>query len=317
MGKNGPMAEIRFLPDHKVVETRKSQTILAAALKAGIPHTHACGGNARCSTCRVMVLDGIENCSEPTWKETRIVKKLGFNPAFRLACQTVASGQVTVRRLVLDPADVALTDARTQPVPVGDEKEIAVLFCDIRSFTPLAESLLPYDVIHLLNRFHYDMAQCIEAQGGIVSVTMGDGLMAIFGHGPDPGPAAAQPLRAVRAALAMLEAIDARKPEVERLYARAFDIGIGIHFGRAVVGYMGNQLLVPTAIGDCVNVASRIEGANKKVGTRLLVSQDLYTMIPELLEIGQKAVVNLAGKEESFHLFEVTGLKGAAGTPSG
>jgi adenylate cyclase len=304
--------EIRFLPDHKVVETKKSQTILAAALKAGIPHTHACGGNARCSTCRVMILEGMENCSEPTWKETRIVKKLGFSPSFRLACQTVATGQVSVRRLVLDPADVTLTDARQQPVPIGDEKDVAILFCDIRSFTPLAESLLPYDVIHLLNRFHFDMAQCIEAHGGIVSVTMGDGLMAIFGHGEDPGPPAAQPLRAVRAALAMLAAIDARKEDLERLYGRAFDIGIGIHFGKAVVGYMGNQLLVPTAIGDVVNVASRIEGANKKVGTRLLVSEDLYGAIPEFLEIGQRAAVALAGKEGAFTLFEVTGLKGGA-----
>lgn len=305
------MAEIRFLPDHKVVETKKSQTILSAALKAGIPHTHACGANARCSTCRVLIVDGMENCSEPTWKETRIVKKLGFNSAFRLACQTVVSGQVTVRRLVLDPADIALTDARNQPVPIGDEKDIAVLFCDIRSFTPLAESLLPYDVIHLLNRFHYDMAQCIQAQGGIVTVTMGDGLMAIFGH-DDDAPADAGARQAVQAALAMLSSVDARKAEVERLYARAFDIGIGIHVGKAVVGYMGNQQLVPTAIGDCVNVASRIEGANKKVGTRLLVSEDLYERIPEQLEIGQRAAVALAGKEGTFSLFEVTGVRAGA-----
>jgi adenylate cyclase len=303
------MAEIRFLPDHKVVETKKSQTILSAALKAGIPHTHACGGNARCSTCRVMVIEGIENCAEPTWKETRIVKKLGFNASFRLACQTVVNGQVTVRRLVLDPADIALTDARQMPVPIGDEKKIAVLFCDIRSFTPLAESLLPYDVIHLLNRFHYDMSEIIEEQGGIVTVTMGDGLMAIFGHEEDAGPPAASCLKAVRAALALLASIDERKPEVERLYGRPFDIGIGVHFGPAIVGYMGHQSSVPTAIGDVVNVASRIEGANKKTGTRLLVSEDLYEDIAEFLTIGQKAAVQLAGKEGAFNLFEVTGLR--------
>jgi adenylate cyclase len=303
------MAEIRFLPDHKVVETKKSQTILAAALKAGIPHTHACGGNARCSTCRVIVLEGVEHCSEPTWKESRIVKKLGFNSSFRLACQTVATGQVTVRRLVLDPADIALTDARNQPVPIGDEKNIAVLFCDIRSFTPLAESLLPYDVIHLLNRFHYDMAQCIEAQGGIVTVTMGDGLMAIFGHDDDSQATALKCLNGVRAALAMLASIDERKAEVERLYGRSFDIGIGLHFGSAIVGYMGNQMQVPTAIGDVVNVASRIEGANKKTGTRLLVSEEIYEDIAEFLEVGQKAAVQLAGKEGAFNLFEVTGIR--------
>lgn len=303
------MAEIRFLPDRKVVETKKSQTILAAALKAGIPHTHACGANARCSTCRVLVVEGIEHCSEPTWKETRIVKRLGFNSNFRLACQTVANGPVTVRRLVLDPADIALTDARDQPVPIGDEKTIAVLFSDIRSFTPLAERLLPYDVIHLLNRFHFDMNRCIAEQGGIVSVTMGDGLMAIFGSGEEPQAPKVSAMQAVRAGLAMLAEVDRRRDELEVLYGGAFDIGVGIHLGPAVVGYLGHQAVVPTAIGDVVNTASRIESANKEVGSRLLVSDDLYAELAEFLTIGRSAKLALKGKSGTFTLREVTALR--------
>ncbi len=314
------MAVIRILPDGREIEARKNQTILEASLKAGIPHTHACGGNARCSTCRVIVLEGMEACSDPTWKETRIVKKLGFNAAFRLACQTKVNGDVTLRRLVLDPSDVALTDARDVVVPIGEEKDVAVLFCDIRDFTPLAETLLPYDVIHLLNRFHYDMAQAITAHDGIVSVTMGDGLMALFGAGERQANPSLAAMQAVRAALDMLAASDRRRPDIETLYGSSFDIGIGIHCGRAVVGFFGKQSVVPTAIGDCVNVASRIEGANKQVGTRLLVSEDVLERLAELVVVGKRAAVNLKGKQGTFNLFEITSLKAAGAdqvTPAG
>jgi adenylate cyclase len=74
---------------------------------------------------------------------------------------------------------------------------------------------------------------------------------------------------------------------------------------------MGNQSAVPTAIGDVVNVASRIEGANKKTDTRLLVSEDVYEDVAELIEVGRRAAVQLAGKEGAFNLFEVTGLRGS------
>lgn len=304
------MADIRFLPDNKAFSAKKGQTVLAAALKAGIPHTHACGGQARCSTCRVMVVQGVEHCSDPTWKETRIVRKLGFSPTFRLACQTTVDGDVTVRRLVLDPADVALTDARDHAVPIGEEKDVAVLFCDIRNFTPLAENLLPYDVIHLLNRFHFDMATAINRHGGVVTVTMGDGLMALFGSGEMPDDPALPVLQAVRAALDMVAATDVRKPDIEALYEAMYDVGVGIHCGRAIVGFLGNQSVVPTAIGDCVNVASRIEGANKQLETRVLLSEDGYNRVSEFVEIGKTAGVGLKGKTGTFNLYEITGVRG-------
>lgn len=304
------MSEIRFQPDGRSIEAKRGQTLLAAALKAGLPHTHACGGNARCSTCRVMVIDGMQNCSDPTWKETRIVKKLGFSAAFRLACQTTVSGDVTVRRLVLDPADVALTDARDHTAPIGQEKAVAVLFCDIRGFTPMAEKLLPYDVIHLLNRFHYDMATAINRHGGVVTVTMGDGLMALFGATDEtPVDPALSALQAARAGLDMLAAADARKPDLDGMYGSTYDIGVGIHTGRAIVGFLGHQSTVPTAIGDCVNVASRIEGANKQLETRLLASEDLVRLVPEMLTLGRSAAVALKGKTGNFTLYEVTAAR--------
>src|SRR6266478_7539136 len=102
------MARIRFLPDELDVEALADETLLHASVRAGIPHTHACGGNARCSTCRVIVLDGVENCAPRTEAENVIARLLQFDAHVRLACQTRVAGPVTVRRLVLDEQDLAL-----------------------------------------------------------------------------------------------------------------------------------------------------------------------------------------------------------------
>jgi adenylate cyclase len=300
------VAEVRFEPDGEVVVAKQGKTLLDIALKAGIPHTHACGGNARCTTCRVIVLTGDQCLSEPTWKETRIARKLGFGTGFRLACQTKVQGDCTVRRLVIDPEDVAITDARNRASPVGVEREVSVLFSDIRSFTPLAESLLPYDAIHLLNRHYFEMGRIIEAHGGTITAYMGDGLMALFGlegatacDDPDP------PHAAVMAGLDMLERQRVRKADLESLYGAAYDIGVGVHTGEAVVGMLGGEVRVMTAIGDVVNMASRIESATRKVGASMLISDVTYRVCAEAIEVGRKVTLELKGKSGSHELYEV------------
>jgi adenylate cyclase len=300
------MAVIRFLPDGVDVDAKPGKTLLDVALKAGIPHTHACGGNARCTTCRVLVVDGEQGLAEPTWKETRVAKKLGLGGKYRLACQTKIEGDATVRRLVIDPADVAITDFRDRASPVGVEREVAVLFSDIRSFTPLAESLLPYDVIHLLNRHYYEMGSVISARGGHITAYMGDGLMCLFGldeGGADP------PHQAVLAGVEMLERQDERRADLEMLYGQSYEIGVGIHTGQAVVGMLGGEVSVMTAIGDVVNMASRIESATKQVGARMLISDATYQSAADSVQVGKKVSLQLKGKTGTHTLYEVLGRK--------
>ena len=86
------MVRISFLPDARLVEASPGQTVLQAALSAGIKLTHACGSNARCSTCRTAVLEGLENCSPRTQAEEEIATHLQFKPMIRLACQTRVTG---------------------------------------------------------------------------------------------------------------------------------------------------------------------------------------------------------------------------------
>lgn len=299
---------IHFDPDERNVEAAVSETLLAASLRAGIPHAHACGGNARCSTCRVSVESGLEHCAPRDEREHLLAERLHFSPEVRLACQTTVRGDVCVRRLVLDEEDVELTERMTEggaPASLGEEKEVAILFADIRNFTSISEQLPPYDVIYVLNRYFNHMGRVISAHGGYIDNYMGDGLMALFGV-DDPADA---PLRAVSAGLGMLDEVGRLRPHFESLYDASLRIGVGIHFGEAIVGTVGaTDRRRMTAIGDAVNFASRVEAANKEYGTELLVSADAYQHIKGRVVTGreiQHAV--LKGKTGEHTLYEVLG----------
>src|SRR5712672_2737422 len=244
------MAQIYFLSDDEKVESGAGETILNVSLRAGIPHAHACGGNARCSTCRVTVVEGLEHCVQRNAQEEQLAKCLRLGPQIRLACQTSITGDVTVRRLILDAEDLEITRHFTSaivPVSVGEEKKIAILFADIRGFTRFAEGLPPYDVIYVLNRYFYDMSRVISRHGGRIDNYIGDGLVALFGVDDASEPA----LRAVRAGLDMLEAVGKLKPSLQNVYQIGLEIRVGVHFGEAVVGSVGGEETKRmTAIGD-------------------------------------------------------------------
>jgi adenylate cyclase len=303
------MPTIRILPDDVLVEAEAGETLLDAALRAGVAHAYACGGKAHCSTCRVEVTTGIEDCGPRTSAEQVLAERLEFEPTLRLACQTVPLGDLTIRRLVLDDDDIELLDQRRRGVAgtaVGEERELAILFTDIRGFTSFSETLPPHDVVHVLNRYFHAMGPSVARFGGQIDNYMGDGLMALFGLQDGEENLA---LRAVQAGLGMLDAMDALKPYLQTAYGRSFDMGIGIHYGEVVVGSVGavGRERV-TAIGDAVNLASRIESANKIEKTRLLVSEAVRDQIGPLLRIGRSLSVPIAGKSGEYRLCEVLGL---------
>ena len=306
------MATIRILPDDVLIESAPGETLLDASLRGGVAHAHACGGHARCSTCRVEVMDGIEDCAPRTAAEQALADRLGFARQLRLACQTTAKDSITMRRLILDDDDVALVDQRTRdtaPVAAGEERTLAILFADIREFTAFSEQLPPHDVVHVLNRYFHAMGRDVSHFGGCIDNYMGDGLMALFGLSESEQETEdSAAFHAVQAGLAMLETMDALKPYLETAYGRSFDMRIGIHFGEAVVGSVGaaGRERV-TAIGDAVNFASRIESANKAIGTRLLISEALYTRVGPQVRIGRKMHIPIHGKSGEYALYEVVG----------
>jgi adenylate cyclase len=302
------MTRIAYVIDDKTVDASPGETILQTSLGAGIPHVHACGGHARCSTCRVQVVEGLDRCSPRNERENELAARLHFSPEIRLACQTTVNGDVTLRRLVLDAEDIKVTaqgSTSDAPAPIGEEKKLAILFADIRGFTPFAEQLLPYDVVHVLNRYYLAVGRPILDNGGCIDNYMGDGLLALFGVNDTTDAAR----HAVQAALGMLAAVEQLKTYVHMIHGRSFEIGIGIHYGDVIVGTIG----VPgkkrvTVIGDAVNLASRIESATKICKTRLLISEQTFEAVREMIRPGSSHRVTLPGKSGEYLLYEVAGL---------
>ena len=307
------MPHIAYQNDRVVAEVDTTTTILQASLQHGIPHTHVCGGNARCSTCRVLIVEGLEACCARNEKEQKMAARRSFSPMVRLACQTTVSGDVALRRLVLDDEDVQLVDQEVadgvMPRSVGDERHLAILFADVRNFTAFAEAHLPYDVVHVLNRYFSRVGAVINQHHGQINNFIGDGLMALF----DTHASANAALNAVRAGLDMLKAVEAMQPYFEAQFKINFHIGVGVHYGEVVLGTVGagdNRRL--TAIGDAVNLASRIESANKEAGTEFLISEEAYAQVKDFVRLGKHCDLAIKGKTGTYSLHEVVGLIGAS-----
>ena len=299
------MPKINFQNDAIIEEDDLSLSILEIALKHGIPHMHICGGNARCSTCRIVIKQGLENILPRNEIEQRLAEKKGMDDCIRLACQTHIKGAVTLRRLVIDDLDADIT--RHQQDDVGREQPLAILFSDIRGFTDFSERHLPYDVIHILNRYFQEMGAAVLEHHGYIDKYIGDGLMALFGV--NDCDASINCFNAISAAFQMIQSLEKVNRYLKQNFDESFEIGIGIHFGNVVLGNIGHRDKVQlTAVGDTVNVASRIEKETKQTNTSILVSESMYFQIKEKVRAGKILNTKLKGKKGSFQLYEIEGF---------
>ncbi len=305
------MFNIQFERLGPIQVDEQGKTLLEISLDKGVPHYHACGGHARCSTCRVLVLSGEKNLSPPTDAECEMAERKGFGPSVRLACQTRVSGPITVRRLVLDDTDAEEAYSVDKPrcdlgSSSGRETRLAVMFADIRSFTPFSGRTLPYDLVHILNRYFAAAGEAIRQHDGYIDKYLGDGIMALFGLRTEDLQTGCRD--AVAAGLSLLDRLERLNHYLEEQFGERFEIGIGIHAGVAVVGSIGHpkrrQL---TALGDVVNVASRIESANKEFSSTFLVSDTVFSYVKDRVKNGRKIQASLKGKQGTYDLHEILG----------
>ena len=257
-------------PDGRAVRIPKGLSVLDASRRAGIPHASVCGGRARCTTCRVRVLLGLESLPPPSPAETRALAPLSVDHAVRLACQLKPVADLSVWPL-MPPAMTVRDQDRLDVAETGAERFVAILFIDIRSSTQLVESRLPYDVVFILNRFFEAVGSAITAAGGKPNQFIGDGMMAIFGAESDAQRACRQALEAARL-------IDWHLAEMNRSLANELQqpigFGIGIHAGEVVIGTMGyREHAQMTAIGEAVHIASRLQDLSKEYDCQLVVSE--------------------------------------------
>jgi adenylate cyclase len=200
----------------------------------------------------------------------------------------------------------------------GAAVNVTVLFSDIRNFTTISEKLKPDEVVGMLNAYFERICPVILAEGGCIDKYIGDAIMVEFGA---PLPQADHALRALRAALRMQEiAADFRAWMEQRFVGRGlpdFAVGIGMHSGEAVMGNIGSSARMEyTAIGDAVNLASRLESASKELGWKIVVSESTANAAAyfgkEAVVFGQSATISVKGRQEAVKVFEALHLNPSA-----
>ncbi|MQB41402.1 adenylate/guanylate cyclase domain-containing protein [Rhizobium sp. ICMP 5592] len=254
----------------EVVHAPRGFTVLEASRLGGIPHYSVCGGKGQCSTCRVQIIEGADNLLPPEGLEQKTLNRIGATPDVRLACQVRPTGNISVVPLLTPMAEAAIP-VYSQTASPGREREIVVFFCDLRHFTALTEARLPFDIVFLLNRYFAIVGRIVEENGGRMDKFIGDGAMALFGLRTTPKEANRQ---ALKAAAEIVREIDKLSAELAEDLRAPLEIAIGLHTGSAVVGSMGyGSVKNVTAIGDTVNVASRLESVAKEFNRTLVFSE--------------------------------------------
>ena len=245
-------------------------TVLETLRANGVPHASVCGGRARCTTCRIMVTKGLDELAEPSILEAKALSRIGASPGMRLACQIRPTADLAIMPVLA--ADASAADGATRGGLEGSERQVAVVFVDLRGSTTLGEARLPYDVLFILNQFFYEMTRALIETNGHYSQFTGDGLMALYGlNAANPKTGAADALRGARA---MLHRLDALNQALRTDLREPLRVGIGIHFSEAIVGAMGpphSQII--TAIGDTVNTCARLESLSKDFGCPVILSR--------------------------------------------
>ena len=185
----------------------------------------------------------------------------------------------------------------------GKHVEATVMFCDIRSFTSLAESLPPAETIELLNSYYTLMFDAIGSQGGIVNQMQGDGLMALFGA-PLAHPDHAE--RAVGAALEMLDLVAGFSREQIRRGKPEIRIGVGVASGQVIAGYTGTERRVTyTCVGDTVNVAAHLEAHTKVLGQPILINEQTRAGLSSAIRVQDHGSVQFKSRAQRVQVYSV------------
>ena len=256
----------------KTVRVPIGLSVLEASTRFNIPHSSACGGRARCSTCRIRVIGDCSHLPAPSNRETFVLDRLGtgHDPAVRLACQLRPRTDVTFFQIF--PAHSAGSPGSAiKPAHPGSERYVVSMFVDMRGSTKLAERHLPFDTVFIINRFLTAVSQAVVECGGQPNQFVGDGQLALFGLSTNPQTACRQ---AIEAASRISVHIDALNEFLGDDIPEPLRFGIGIHGGEVIIGDIGSEEhTVFTALGDPVNVAARLQDMTKALSCEAILSE--------------------------------------------
>lgn len=201
---------------------------------------------------------------------------------------------VVIENLIKNPKSINLG---------GEKRNITIFFSDIRGFTSISERLEPEKLVNLLNEYLSEMTTIIIKDQGLVDKYMGDAIMAFWGAPLN------QPNHAEMACSSCIEMIEKLKDLQKRWKEQdipSFEIGIGLNSGEAVVGNMGSSKRFDyTAMGDNVNLASRLEGLNKIYGTNIIITEKTYKIVKDKFETRKLDAVKVKGKKKPILIYEL------------
>jgi len=202
-----------------------------------------------------------------------------------------------------------LVEADVDRLTEGTRRDLALLFCDMRGFTPYSEQNRedPQKVVDFLNAFHKEMTETILADNGTVSLLIGDGIFAFFGAPlelEDPA------FDALKSALRMQERIAVLGKKWREYGVADMRIGIGIHYGEAIVGNIGSaKKMVYGAVGDNVNIAARLQELTKEYGEGILISHALYDRVKDRAVVRPLGVAGIRG-HSGVTIYAADGIRG-------
>ncbi len=291
----------------RTVRVPRGLSVLEASLRYNVPHASVCGGRARCSTCRIRVIGDFSALPEPSQREAFVLNRVGAaDPSIRLACQLRPETDLSFFQLFMPQAMSANAPA-SQPHRIGQERYLVSMFVDMRGSTRLAENLLPFDTVFIVNRFLGAVSQAVIECGGQPNQFVGDGQLALFGLSAGPQTACRQALRAAAMIAANVEELnqflshDLREP---------IRFGIGIHGGEVIIGDIGyRDHMVFTALGDAVNVAARLQDMTKTLACEAIVSEEVRITAGLSADALPQQEVAIRGRNEPMIVRVVTSAK--------
>jgi class 3 adenylate cyclase len=287
------------------------KTLLEIASESDIEMIAACGGKTICSTCRLEIIEGLEYLEPRGEEETRIAQRLKWADNIRLGCATkfTDKGNVKIRRLITPPKEKRLIKRRAKQDGLGSIRTLAILFIDLKGFTPLSESIPAFDLVYILNRYFTALKEEIVKNNGTINLWVGDELSCVFGINESPNSSYCED--AVQTGIAINKRLRVLSNSLKREFDLEISAGIGIHYGPAVVGNLGPvDDLRFGLVGDAVNVASRIEKKTRDLECDLLISSFVKANLTDSARYFESEhVVELKGVSGSLVVHPFTGVE--------
>ncbi|GAB4214657.1 MAG: hypothetical protein OHK0012_13170 [Synechococcales cyanobacterium] len=302
------MFHITCQPDNLTIEANSTQSLLEQLLQAGIPHAHACGGNAVCSTCRIMVLEGSEHCRLMSGAEKALAQRLDLPVHIRLACQTRITGDVTIQRLVIDSHDVDVAKQHLRAKTIGSQRPGAILSATLRGLNHFDEENFPYDIVYTVGRYYTQVGTLVAQHHGQLAGQNGLHTLAIF---PLESPQLSM-RQAVHAGFTLLAALRDLNKTLRQLSYPQVGLSLAIHYGPMIVMHTDPQHPQNRSVfGKVVQSVTWLESVTSEVRLPLLLSAQVAQVLQPELESVRVHTVSMAGRDQPVTVFSAQGITSA------